>query len=467
MLYEVNPTTWFYLSSLMITGIFFKFRRVWSVRNLDLMALICLGPGLLMVANEFYAGYVAILFVMFFLMTRMLCDPMMVRRPLLDVNLSRGGLIFSCASLMLFLVAGLTLTQSRDWSEAQVNASLEQLMMHHLNERILNTEIEQSVQMTPALGDTLATPPKNRIPQLSHGPGMPFFTQMADFPRRWRYERLKAVRIAELQNATTEIKIPEYPACRIHFVIFLATVAQFAIVTAIIMTGWYHFENFNTGIAAATLYLLLPYVSQMPSRLDHLIPAALIMWAVFSWRLPSLAGVLLGFAAALSYYPIFLLPLWFSFYWSRGLYRFLITSLGTTLFLMAIAIPLSGGIGTFISQSGDIFGCIGLFSRGADGFWDIQSHSVFYRIPVIVLYMLMVLFLTFWPSHKNFGTLISSSAALMAGAQFCHPFQGGLYMAWFLPLMILVIFRPNLEDRTASRAVWRRRKIAKPQPTEY
>jgi len=34
--------------------------------------------------------------------------------------------------------------------------------------------------------------------------------------------------------------------------------------------------------------------------------------------------------------------------------------------------------------------------------------------------------------------------------------EGGLYMAWFLPLMILVIFRPNLEDRIAIRALAKR-----------
>ena len=36
--YRVNPTTWFYLSSLLSIALFFKFNRVWSVRNLDLVA---------------------------------------------------------------------------------------------------------------------------------------------------------------------------------------------------------------------------------------------------------------------------------------------------------------------------------------------------------------------------------------------------------------------------------------------
>ena len=43
---KIAPTTWAYLSSLLIVGLFFKFGRFWSVRNLDLLLLILLAPGL-------------------------------------------------------------------------------------------------------------------------------------------------------------------------------------------------------------------------------------------------------------------------------------------------------------------------------------------------------------------------------------------------------------------------------------
>src|SRR6476646_10077684 len=46
---KINPTTWAYLSSLLMVGLFFQFNRFWSVRNLDLVLLILLAPGLLMV----------------------------------------------------------------------------------------------------------------------------------------------------------------------------------------------------------------------------------------------------------------------------------------------------------------------------------------------------------------------------------------------------------------------------------
>ena len=41
----------------------------------------------------------------------------------------------------------------------------------------------------------------------------------------------------------------------------------------------------------------------------------------------------------------------------------------------------------------------------------------------------------------------------MLGAQYCQGHEGGLYMAWYLPLLVLTIFRPNLEDRVALSAV--------------
>jgi hypothetical protein len=47
--YRVNPTTWFYLASLLSVAVFFKFNRVWSVRNFDLAGLILFAPGLLAV----------------------------------------------------------------------------------------------------------------------------------------------------------------------------------------------------------------------------------------------------------------------------------------------------------------------------------------------------------------------------------------------------------------------------------
>ena len=46
---QVSPTSWAYLSSLLMLSLYFKFNRVWSIRNLDLLLLMALSPGLLLV----------------------------------------------------------------------------------------------------------------------------------------------------------------------------------------------------------------------------------------------------------------------------------------------------------------------------------------------------------------------------------------------------------------------------------
>ena len=50
---KVNPTSWAYLSSLLMLALFFKFNRVFSVRNFDLFLLIALAPGVLLVQYSF------------------------------------------------------------------------------------------------------------------------------------------------------------------------------------------------------------------------------------------------------------------------------------------------------------------------------------------------------------------------------------------------------------------------------
>ncbi len=45
--YEMLPTTWFFVSALIMLAMFFKFNRFWSIRNIDLIGLILFTPGLM------------------------------------------------------------------------------------------------------------------------------------------------------------------------------------------------------------------------------------------------------------------------------------------------------------------------------------------------------------------------------------------------------------------------------------
>jgi hypothetical protein len=189
----------------------------------------------------------------------------------------------------------------------------------------------------------------------------------------------------------------------------------------------------------------------MSDRVDHVVPAALLVWAVAAYRRPGAAGLFFGLAGGLIYYPLFLLPLWCSFYWRRGIVRFLLgtaVALGVLAALLVLSPP---ALGTYGEQVRRMFGIMNPLETSLVGFW--AYHEEVFRIPVLAAFVALCGSLTLWPPEKNLGTLLSCSAAVMLGAQFWIAQCGGLYMAWYLPLLILTSFRPNLEDRVALSAV--------------
>ena len=176
-----------------------------------------------------------------------------------------------------------------------------------------------------------------------------------------------------------------------------------------------------------------------------------------AYRRPLVAGLLLGVAAAFIFYPLFLLPLWCSFYWRRGLLRFLLGFALAMLLLtgsLALFSPNAASFAVYLQQM------FHLVAYPLGGFW--KNHEAVFRTPVAAAFAALSIGLAMWPAQKNLGALLSCSAAVMLAAQFWHPNEGGMYVAWYLPLLILTIFRPNLEDRVALSAVsegwfrWRR-----------
>ena len=229
----------------------------------------------------------------------------------------------------------------------------------------------------------------------------------------------------------------------------MAILSQLSIVAGMILIGWWHFENIRLGIAAAVLYLLLPYTALMTGRVDHALPGALIIWAVATYRQPLIAGALIGLAIGTIYYPVFLLPLWCGFYWERGVRRF-VAGVGLSLLLLIFGLWLtSPDAAVFIGQLRQMFGWVFPNEVSLEGFWSLPANDAVFRLPVLAAFIAMIATLAIWPVPKNLGTLLSCTAAVLLGSQFWKAHNGGLFMAWFLPVLLLVIFRPNLENRVA------------------
>jgi hypothetical protein len=420
----VDPTTWVYLSSLLTIALFFKFSRVWSVRNLDLICLVLLAPGVVFVEYGLWKGndtieklgYLWLFTTGGMFLIRLLLDPLMVRRPLLEPNLSVGGMTFLGLSLFVFLMAN-----------------------------VVNSDVEQS-DLAGAKGAEQVRSLEPNAPDnkelTTHGPGYPLLHLLPNISTQFIF-------VGNPSPATPQERDLGQDIVRRATARVMAILSHLAIVAGIVLIGYRHFDNIRAGIAAATLYLLFPYTAQLTGRVDHVLPAALLIWAVEAYRRPLVSGMFIGLAIGVIYYPIFLLPLWLAFYWQRGLLRFVIGVVATLAVVVASLAFTSDSLATFWSQVQQMFGWTTLLPANVEGFWSFGIINTVYRYPVLVALVAFCISLALWPPQKNLGTLISCSAAVMLATQFWHPLGGGLYMAWYLPLVLLTIFRPNLEDRVA------------------
>jgi hypothetical protein len=112
--------------------------------------------------------------------------------------------------------------------------------------------------------------------------------------------------------------------------------------------------------------------------------------------------------------------------------------------------------GAFWDGIRQMFGLRWPLGVDASGVWEYWNK--WSRIPLLVTTAFLSLSMLLWPAQKNLATLLSCSAAIMLSTQFWHAHSGGLSLAWYLPLMLLVFFRPNLEDRVALQVVMPRGK---------
>jgi hypothetical protein len=447
---QVNPTTWAYLASLLMIALYFKFNRAWSVRNWDLFGLILLAPALLMVqygaANGGGAradiadrvqhlGYLWLFSVSGLFMLRLLLDAFMVRRPLLEANLSVGGLTFLGVSLFVFLMANVVTgtPDEEDLIGSQRAGHLRHLVASHDDIDRLKTHgptfplvyllpytVTDAILGLEAQGE----PPQAGQPDGSAEPDAPDADE------------------ARSGDDSTEHVV----SARI-----VAIISQLAIVIGIVLVGMRHFDNIKTGIAVATLYLLLPYTSMWTGSVTHALPGALLIWAVVFYRRPLLAGAMIGLAFGTVYYPMFLLPLWITFYWRRGAVRFLI-GLVAAIGVLALELALTSIDGPMFLDSLQTMFVFRFPVQADSGVWG-RFWRPDYRIPILAAHVGLSVSMALWPAQKNLGTLLAYSAAVMLGTQFWHAHSGGLAPAWYLPLLLLTVFRPNLEDRVATAVV--------------
>jgi hypothetical protein len=398
-----NAATWFYFSLILAVALFFQFARVFCLRNLDLLALFLLAPGFLILQEahdllaidpkdgrgrrELLLGYGWLLAASAYWFGRAIFDLALVRRPALGANLATPGL--ACLGIALFIgQTSVALRRTADPSET--------------------VKVGKLPAPIAEVSDTATNVVK-------HAPA------------------------ETIQRASRE---------DVGFWVErgLCMLCHAAIVVGLLFVGLRHFQDRTAGIGMGALYLLIPYTAYDVGRqLHHVWPTAFLVWAIFCYRRPTAAGWLLGLAAGTALFPIVLLPLWVAFYSRRGAMRFSVSFLAAA----AVSVGVTALILWWDGRGG--FGLSAALSLPDWQPWrNPATESIWtgahwaYRMPLFVLFVAFVIGVTVWPSPKNLSHLIALSAALLIGVQFWHADRGGVYVLWYLPLLLLMVFRPNL-----------------------
>jgi hypothetical protein len=385
-----NAATWFYFSLLLTVAIFFQFTRPFSLRNLDLLTLFLMVPGFLLLQEA-----------------RTLGASDNKRELIVGYSWLLAG------SLYWFVrcVFDLTLVRRPTTSPNLNTSGLSSLGIALL--LCLGAVAFRSTDAT-AVQSQVGSKPK-AIEQLQDS---------------------AAAVVEQTQGEMVDV--------RFWVERTLALSCHIAVAVGLLMIGWRQFGELPAGVALATLYLLLPYTAYHVGQFHLVWPAAFVTWAVFCYRRPLLSGWLLGLAAGSTFVTILLFPLWLGFYMRRGAGRFAASfgiAFALSVGILAIMLWSDGWLASGLTAK-NVAEWLPWKRSAAESLWT-GVHAA-YRLPIFVLFVGFLGVITVWPSPKNLSHLVALSAAVLIGVQFWHADRGGVYVLWYLPLVLMMVFRPNL-----------------------
>lgn len=346
------------------------------------------------------------------LVVRLLFDESLTRRPRLDQNLNPAGLTFLCIPAFMILAVGVF---HKNAPVTNVKA------IEHGRALLQRREVE--VNRTDLLSDVPA-PTETLI--AAGGAAM---------------AQLSGTLPNSVSVNTGETRNTELLVARI-----LVVVAHLVVILGLLYIGRQHFASLHLGIAMSCLYLLLPCTAANVHKLSHVLPAACLIWAIASYRKPTVAGVLLGLACGTLFFAVFLLPLWAVFYGRKGAIRFAVSVLGVVVVLATCLMMISGDADSFFNRV--VTSTNWTVYRLLDDTLTVSQTSVgqlFIRLPMAAIFFVMLTAMTVLPRPRNLENLLANSTALVVAAQMWYPDDIGTYVQWYMPLFLLVVFRPRLD----------------------
>lgn len=356
------------------------------------------------------------------LIVRLLFDESLTRRPRLDQNLNQAGITFLCIPAFAILMVSV-LKNNPEHSTFKAVEHGRAL----LERRDVQVDPQTGGDTQPAPTETLIAAGGAAMAQLS-----------GNLP--------KSPAGNSSDNNTVEAWLAR----------ILVVIAHTFVVLGLLMIGRQHFASLQLGISMSCLYLLLPCTAVNVHELNHVLPAACLVWAIASYRNPVVAGVLLGLASGTLFFAAFLLPLWAVFYGKKGGAKFVVSVLGIGAILITSLLLISGDASSFTNKLVTTANWTAyrlLDDSPTDG--DATLSQLFIRIPMAAIFFVMLTAMTVLPRPRNLENLLANSTCLVVAAQMWYPDDIGTYVLWYLPLFLIVIFRPRLDRFTPPEAVER------------
>jgi hypothetical protein len=236
------------------------------------------------------------------------------------------------------------------------------------------------------------------------------------------------------------------------------------------LMGW------DGALAAACLYLGSPYVLGLGGQetwigglayISHIAPTSALLMALWCVPVPFLAGVCLGIASGLLFFPAFFFPLWFGwFFWNKKgafgfLWGFVLTG-GVLVYVMARTThppPGQGFVRMFLESTLEHQEGIGEQRYGASllSFWGHYPGLARYLQqplfgsgslwkPMFLLFVGLCGAGFFLARGRSQVQLVALTAMLAAGVQLWKTHAGGTYVEWYYPFVLLALFAPAAKE---------------------
>lgn len=443
-----NPT-WLVYVSVLVLAVFFRFSRLFTVRNLDILLVLMLSTALVItsewkgVSEHQYSAASAdnggspgfhpvyrwssgiSLALTVLLIIRLVFDEALTRRPRLEQNLNQAGLTFLCIPAFALLTVSVFVIPPKESTVAAVEQG-----RALLQRRDVKLAVETPGEHPPAPTATLLAAGAAGVAQLS-----------GQFPDT----ELDGIAGSDSQ-ADDKTWVAQV----------LIVVSHTVVVIGLLYIGKYHFSSMQLGLSMSCLYLLLPCTAQNVHQLSHVLPAACLTWAIASYRKPVVAGVLLGLACGTLFFAVFLLPVWAVFYGRRGSIRFGLSLVGVAALLGICLLLTSSDANSFMNKlvttmNWTVFRLLDETGSAPE----MPFGHLFVRIPLAAVFFVMLTAMTALPRPRNLENLLANSTALVVTAQLWYPDDIGAYVLWYLPLLLLVVFRPRLDRFTPPDAIER------------